>query len=85
MYSGGSLAPKLGDYLISQGVPIHSIYGGTEFGAPTWLKPKKEDAKDWAWMEFDEERVSVRWVPQGDGTFECQFLVREHFAISPDR
>ena len=38
--------------------------------------PMKTSA-DWAWMQFDESRVRCRWIPQGDGTYELQFLVRE--------
>ncbi|KAJ7277843.1 male sterility protein-domain-containing protein [Mycena rebaudengoi] len=31
------------------------------------------DAGEWAWFRFGS-RTNIRWVPQGDGTFECQFL-----------
>ncbi|KAF8075758.1 putative aminoadipate reductase [Lyophyllum atratum] len=75
-YSGGSLAPKLGDSLANAGVSLHSVYGGTEFGGPTRMMTRKGDEKEWDYMEFSE-RVNVRWVPQGDGTFECQFLASE--------
>jgi hypothetical protein len=45
-------------------------------GVPTVLKRRKAeiDAGEWAWFRFSS-RVNVRWVPQGDGIFECQFLV----------
>ncbi|KAJ7865231.1 putative aminoadipate reductase [Mycena leptocephala] len=74
-YSGGPLTSRVGDLLFSHGVNIVPVYGGTEFGTPTVTKRGKaeEDAGEWAWMRFSP-RVNVRWVPLGDGTFECQFL-----------
>ncbi|KAJ7688597.1 hypothetical protein B0H17DRAFT_1160269 [Mycena rosella] len=63
-YAGGPLASRVGDFLFSQGVRIVPIYGATE---------SEIDAGEWAWMRFST-RVNVRWMPQGDGTFECQFL-----------
>ncbi|KAJ6601010.1 putative aminoadipate reductase [Mycena vulgaris] len=75
IYSGGPLASRVGDSLFSQGVNVIPLYGATEFGVPTTLKRHQEeiDAGEWSWMRFSS-RVSVRWMPQGDGTFECQFL-----------
>ncbi|KAG6853021.1 putative NRPS-like protein biosynthetic cluster [Blastosporella zonata] len=72
-YSGGSLAPKLGNILVDAGVRLHPVYGGTEFGAPTDPITRDDEQKDWEYMRF-QDRANVRWVPQGDGTFECQFL-----------
>ncbi|KAJ7622628.1 putative aminoadipate reductase [Mycena polygramma] len=74
-YAGGPLASRVGDLLFKEGVNITPIYGATEFGMPTIVKRRKseEDAGEWEWLRFSS-RVNVRWVPQGDGTFECQFL-----------
>ncbi|KAJ7656866.1 putative aminoadipate reductase [Mycena polygramma] len=74
-YAGGPLAARVGDSLFSQGVNIIPIYGATEFGGPCLVKRRKaeEDAGEWQWLRFSS-RVNVRWVPEGDGTFECQFL-----------
>ncbi|KAJ7696821.1 acetyl-CoA synthetase-like protein [Mycena rosella] len=74
-YSGGPLASRVGDSLFSQGVKIIPMYGATEFGTPCLVKMRQEeiDAGEWAWMRFSS-RINVRWIPQGDGTFECQFL-----------
>ncbi|KAJ7146532.1 putative aminoadipate reductase [Mycena epipterygia] len=73
-YGGGPLASRVGDSLFNQGVNICSMYGATEFGAPTVLRRTREvDAGEWAWMRFSKG-VNVRWQPVGDGTFECQFL-----------
>ncbi|KAJ7622608.1 putative aminoadipate reductase [Mycena polygramma] len=73
-YAGGPLASRVGDLLFSQGVNISPIYGATEFGTPTIIKRRKaEDAGEWEWLQFSS-RSNIRWVPQGDGTFECQLL-----------
>ncbi|KAJ6491913.1 acetyl-CoA synthetase-like protein [Mycena sanguinolenta] len=74
-YAGGPLASRVGDSLFSQGVNILPIYGATEFGAPTIVKGRQAemDAGEWAWFRFNNH-VNIRWEPQGDGTFECQFL-----------
>lgn len=64
--------------MVASGVKLNPGYGGTEFGSPTWAIPRKGDEKEWAWMEFSD-RAKLRWVPQGDGTFECQFLVSPSF------
>ncbi|KAG6867616.1 hypothetical protein C0993_000497 [Termitomyces sp. T159_Od127] len=79
-YSGGAVAPKLGDSMVSKGVRLIPAYGGTEFGCPTIPIPRPGDESDWAYMEFSE-RAEVRWVPQGDGTFECQFLTTERHSL----
>ena len=71
------MAPKLGDFMVASGISLSPIYGGTEFGAPTLPFKRKGDEEHWAYMEFSD-RAKVRWVPQGDGTYECQFLVSVH-------
>ncbi|KAG6810396.1 putative NRPS-like protein biosynthetic cluster [Tricholoma furcatifolium] len=79
-YSGGAVTPKLGDFMFSQGVKLNPGYGGTEFGSPTHAIPRPGDEQDWAYMEFSK-RSNVRWVPQGDGTYECQFLTTETHSL----
>ncbi|RDB20739.1 Non-canonical non-ribosomal peptide synthetase FUB8 [Hypsizygus marmoreus] len=79
-YSGGSVAPKLGDFMVAAGVKLNPGYGGTEFGSPTHAIPRKGDESEWAYMEFSP-RSNVRWVPQGDGTYECQFLTTETHSL----
>ncbi|KAH7890598.1 acetyl-CoA synthetase-like protein [Phlebopus sp. FC_14] len=77
VFAGGPLPVKVGDALYAAGVPVGSVYGGTEFGVPTTLPDKKDIADgDWIWMHFPRD-VKVRWDPQGDGTFECQLLSSE--------
>ncbi|KAG6906942.1 putative NRPS-like protein biosynthetic cluster [Tephrocybe rancida] len=79
-YSGGAVAPKLGDFMFSAGVKLNPGYGGTEFGSPTHAIPRPGDENEWAYMEFSK-RSKVRWVPQGDGTYECQFLTTETHSL----
>ncbi|KAG6835248.1 putative NRPS-like protein biosynthetic cluster [Arthromyces matolae] len=76
IFSGGSLAQK-GDLLVDAGVRLRSAYGGTEFGSPGNITSLDGEDKDWEYIRFGSDRVNIRWVPQGDGTFECQFLSSE--------
>ncbi|KAJ7089503.1 putative aminoadipate reductase [Mycena crocata] len=75
IYSGGPLPHRTGDFFFSHGVNIVPLYGATEFGGVTLIKRSQADmrAGEWSWLEFSK-RTNIRWVPQGDGTFECQFL-----------
>ncbi|KAH0588812.1 Polyketide synthase HetM [Termitomyces sp. J132] len=74
IYGGGPLAPKMGNLLVEAGVILHATYGGTEFGMNTrFAPPINKDVKDWEYMQFNDH-MNTRWVPQGDGTFELQFL-----------
>ncbi|KAF5384130.1 hypothetical protein D9615_003351 [Tricholomella constricta] len=76
-YGGGPLPPQLGDMLVEAGVPLRCVYGGTEFGATTHFLPQQPgDEKEWQYVQF-HDRVRPRWQPQGDGTFELQFLAWE--------
>ncbi|RDB20740.1 Non-canonical non-ribosomal peptide synthetase FUB8 [Hypsizygus marmoreus] len=74
-YSGGPVAEKLGNSLAASGVNLRAVYGGTEFGAPTLPRFSRDD-QDWEWMEFSP-KVNIRWVDEGDGRYECQFLTCE--------
>ncbi|KAF8974264.1 hypothetical protein BDZ97DRAFT_1772696 [Flammula alnicola] len=65
-WSGGALAPKLGDYM----VPL-----------PTTSLKRIGDEADWPYVEFSD-RTNVRWIPQGDGTYECQFLTTEEHPLA---
>ncbi|KAF8892830.1 acetyl-CoA synthetase-like protein [Gymnopilus junonius] len=78
--AGGAMAPKVAQSLIASGVKMVTSYGGTEFGSPTTVFKRKEDEDDWDFVEFDH-RCKVRWVPQGDGTYECQFLKIETHSL----
>ena len=70
MYGGGPVSDGIGDNLSAAGVKLRSVYGATEFGAPTHIFPThEEDWKEWCWSEFDREACLV-WEDQGDGTEE---------------
>lgn len=75
-----------GTKLAKAGVRLYSTYGGTEFGVHTSVPPVDDSqgpdapwrtSADWAWLSFPEERLRLRWDPQGDGTYELQYLVRD--------
>ncbi|KII84556.1 hypothetical protein PLICRDRAFT_117723 [Plicaturopsis crispa FD-325 SS-3] len=70
-YGGGPLPAAKGDSLVKAGVKLRTVYGGTEFGAPTLLVARDDD--EWNWMRFSD-RVNIQWADQHDGTYELQFL-----------
>ena len=75
VFAGGPLAKKTGDALVAAGVKLSSVYGATEVCAITCsLKCPAEQAL-WDWVRFGPNQ-RIRWVAQGDGTYECQVLVR---------
>ncbi|KAJ7892397.1 putative aminoadipate reductase [Mycena leptocephala] len=76
VWSGGSLPQRTGDALVEAGIHLMAVYGATEFGPISTVIPWKGDAKEWAWFRVSD-LVKVRWVPQGDGTFEGQILTWE--------
>ncbi|KAJ7487932.1 hypothetical protein FB451DRAFT_1225962 [Mycena latifolia] len=80
-FGGGSLPKRLGDALVRAGLNIQPVYGATEFGAISSMLPYKEDVGEWEWFRFSD-KVKLRWVPQGDGTFECQVLHSENHTLS---
>ncbi|KNZ73642.1 L-aminoadipate-semialdehyde dehydrogenase large subunit [Termitomyces sp. J132] len=74
-YAGGPLPSKVGNHLGAAGVRLNPIYGGTEFGVVSHLLPLKDCPMDWEYLRF-YNHTKPRWIPQGDGTFELQLLVR---------
>ncbi|CAA7265482.1 unnamed protein product [Cyclocybe aegerita] len=80
-YGGGALPSKLGNFMTESGVHITPIYGATEFGAPIHLFCPKGYESGWEYIKFSED-INIRWVPQGDGTFESQFLTCDNHEIS---
>ncbi|KDR79170.1 hypothetical protein GALMADRAFT_1363110 [Galerina marginata CBS 339.88] len=79
-YSGGSVPSKLGNFMTESGVLITPVYGATEFGAPTHFFRKEGDEKDWEYLAFSDI-ARIRWDPQGDGTYESQFLVFHQVSV----
>lgn len=66
---------------------LFACYGATEFGTLTCVfdddvdgpSPIGKTRADWEWMQLPKE-CKPRWVPQGDGTYELQLLVRRSAA-----
>ncbi|KAJ7141641.1 hypothetical protein C8R46DRAFT_968667 [Mycena filopes] len=81
LFGGGSLPSPVGNALVKAGVNIRPIYAGTEFGGVSAIVPLKGDEGDWEWMRFTDG-VTPRWIPQGDGVFECQLLTSETHQLS---
>ncbi|KAF9078805.1 hypothetical protein BDP27DRAFT_1310201 [Rhodocollybia butyracea] len=79
-FGGGPLAPRTAESLISRGVHVVSAYGGTEFGIVSEMRLDADET--WQYFKFRDE-VDIRLVPQGDGTYEAQFLTSEthHVAV----
>ncbi|KAF9475758.1 putative aminoadipate reductase [Pholiota conissans] len=74
-YSGGALPSKQGDFMTEAGrLSLDS-------GAVSRFLRKDGDEKDWEWMWFSET-TNIRWNPQGDGTYENQFLTSDRHQVS---
>ncbi|KAG2119415.1 putative aminoadipate reductase [Suillus clintonianus] len=73
VFAGGPLAPKIGNGLVDAGVKVSSLYGATEFGDITYFFRNEVEQKLWDWVRFGPNS-KIRWVPQDDGTYECQVL-----------
>jgi acyl-CoA synthetase (AMP-forming)/AMP-acid ligase II len=75
VFAGGPLATKTGDALVAAGVKLSSVYGTTEFSPITYTFRSPTEQVLWEWVRFGPNQ-RIRWVAQGDGTYECQVLVR---------
>jgi hypothetical protein len=74
IFGGGAVIPALGDRLADAGVRLCNTYAGTEIGLITYTMRHEGDEKEWQYVRF-LDNLKIRWISQGDGTFECQFLV----------
>ncbi|KAL1699761.1 hypothetical protein EV121DRAFT_295859 [Schizophyllum commune] len=90
-FGGGPLGEVIANQLVDMGIKLRSIYGATEFGAPSRLKPTyEEDWKECGWVELDTD-ACLAWKDQGDGTQELIIPAdRKHWHIPavknlPDR
>ncbi|KIK64035.1 hypothetical protein GYMLUDRAFT_195812 [Collybiopsis luxurians FD-317 M1] len=81
MFGGGPLSPPIGEYLVSRGVHLRAIYGSTEVGAVCDVSFDPKDDEDWCWMTWAKE-TNIRWVSQGDGKSELQFLNSDTHVVS---
>jgi hypothetical protein len=73
----------MGNALVDVGVKFFSVYGATEFGPVTHFFRNiiPEETKLWDWVRFGPNS-KIRWVPQDNDTYECQFLVSLSFILS---
>ncbi|OAX35330.1 acetyl-CoA synthetase-like protein [Rhizopogon vinicolor AM-OR11-026] len=72
-FAGGPLSPKMGNALVDAGVKLSCVFGATEFGPITNLFRNDVEQKLWDWVRFSPN-AKIRWIPQDDGTYECQVL-----------
>ncbi|KAF7798286.1 hypothetical protein EIP86_009505 [Pleurotus ostreatoroseus] len=79
---GGPLSVENGNKLVAAGVKLVSAYGTTETGPVAHVfdgiyaspsDPNVKTVQDWQWQTFPPS-TQPRWVSQGDGTYELQFL-----------
>jgi hypothetical protein len=75
------MAERIGNELAMAGVNIKTLYGGTEFGPVTRPTLERGYEKYWDYMDFSP-KANIRWVYDGDGKYECQFLVSNLFPCS---
>ncbi|TFK50162.1 putative aminoadipate reductase [Heliocybe sulcata] len=81
---GGPMSVEIGDQLVAAGVKLRTIYGGTEFGGPTYAIPPEGlvDPKDWNYLRFHPV-ISYRLVPQDDNTtYELQVLHTDRYPLN---
>ena len=60
---------------MAAGVKLSAVYGTTEFSMVTYSFRSPTEQALWEWVRFGPNQ-RIRWVPQEDGTYECQVLVR---------
>ncbi|KAF7798255.1 hypothetical protein EIP86_009472 [Pleurotus ostreatoroseus] len=84
-FGGGPLSLENGSKLIARGVTLVSGYGVTEAGPVAHpfdgfdadpSDPNARTLEDWQWQRISP-LTKPRWMPQGDGTYELQFLTCE--------
>ncbi|KAF8633857.1 hypothetical protein AX17_004349, partial [Amanita inopinata Kibby_2008] len=76
IFGGGPLDKATGDYLTSQGVTIHSLYGTSEVGAMTCVVPVKPEA-GWEYFRFSSD-LEFDMLPHGDNKFELIVMTNEY-------
>lgn len=86
LYAGGPLSKTSGDKLVAHGVHLVVGYGATEVGTTIADFSVYDADKDnrgadklpeeWEWLSIDHVS-KPRWVDQGDGTYELQYLVSD--------
>ncbi|KAJ7195361.1 putative aminoadipate reductase [Mycena pura] len=77
--SGGSIPPRVGDALYNAGVNVVQLYASTELGAISRLARRAGD-DEWDYAELSDLH-KLRWVPQGDGTYELHVLRWDNHSV----
>ncbi|KAJ6579476.1 putative aminoadipate reductase [Mycena vulgaris] len=80
LWAGGAVPHQLGTFLHGSGIKLRGMYGATETGPICFPTSLKGDEDEWEWYRFANQ-TKVRWVPQGEGTFECQLLTWEKHTL----
>ncbi|KAH7914162.1 acetyl-CoA synthetase-like protein [Hygrophoropsis aurantiaca] len=52
IFAGGPLGRAVGDSLVAKGVPLYSVYGGTEFGTVSMMLPEIPLGENWQYFKF---------------------------------
>ena len=76
----------VGDKLVEAGVNLRNTLGGTEFGTPflSWDQIARSSTKpdlDWYWFHVSPDANNIRFVPQGDGSYELVIYVSAMIAV----
>ncbi|KAI0691830.1 hypothetical protein BC835DRAFT_1278821 [Cytidiella melzeri] len=73
LFGGGPMAKETGDFLVSHGISLYSVYGCTEYGIMNTILPKSS-LKDWEYFSFAKP-VRVHWVPDENGTGNFKLIL----------
>ncbi|GJE92564.1 acetyl-CoA synthetase-like protein [Phanerochaete sordida] len=89
VFGGGPLAKKSGDQLVAAGVKLVCLYAGTEYGCPVLgfhsdngERGDIRTPEDWEWLQFNEEEVDLRLIPQSDGNYELHVLTGKAHSVA---
>ncbi|TCD61298.1 putative NRPS-like protein biosynthetic cluster [Steccherinum ochraceum] len=81
MFGGAPLAKDVGDYLVSQGVGVHNVYGVAECGALSMCFPPAGPPEvDWEYLRVNDG-VRVKWVADEAGEMFQPFIVPNVYAV----
>ncbi|KAF5370381.1 hypothetical protein D9758_006891 [Tetrapyrgos nigripes] len=89
IFAGGPLNQSTGDFLISKGVQLHTIYGGTEFGTVSKMLPEQSLGKNWRYFIFadyfkphlsvwdEEEKVYELYAMEDGASTYCPIVITD--------
>ncbi|KAF8898448.1 acetyl-CoA synthetase-like protein [Infundibulicybe gibba] len=76
IFSGGPLNKSIGDYLVSRGVSISSLYGSSEGGVQSLIFSAKANT-DWEYFEFPRY-LTPELIPYEDNTYEFVIVANQY-------